>query len=54
MTLLCTHCGKRLSRKTARIIEGVVTCSTCMFAPGTSPITKRPSGRPINGRREDQ
>lgn len=31
--MICTHCGKRLSRKTARQIDGVVTCSTCMFKP---------------------
>lgn len=31
--LKCTHCGKRLSRKTARLIEGVVMCGTCMFKP---------------------
>lgn len=29
----CTRCNKRLSRKTARIIDGKVLCSTCMFAP---------------------
>jgi formylmethanofuran dehydrogenase subunit E len=28
----CERCGKRLSRKTARQIEGEVMCSTCMFA----------------------
>lgn len=29
----CQHCNKRLSRKTARQIDGVVMCSACMFAP---------------------
>jgi Lar family restriction alleviation protein len=29
----CTHCGKRLSRKSARLIDGVVMCSKCMFTP---------------------
>lgn len=29
----CERCGKRLSRKRARQIDGVVMCSTCMFAP---------------------
>ncbi len=33
MKLECTRCSKRLSRKTARIIDGKVLCSTCMFAP---------------------
>jgi hypothetical protein len=31
--LRCTRCDKRLSRKTARMIDGKVLCSTCMFAP---------------------
>lgn len=30
----CQPCGKRLSRKTARMINGVIMCSTCMFKPG--------------------
>lgn len=29
----CTRCNKRLSRKTARSIDGKVLCSSCMFAP---------------------
>jgi predicted nucleic acid-binding Zn-ribbon protein len=33
MKLTCTRCGKSLSKKTARMIEGVVMCSSCMFAP---------------------
>ena len=33
MTLTCQQCNKRLSRKTARLIEGRVLCSTCMFTP---------------------
>lgn len=35
MKLQCTHCGKRLSRKTARQINGVVMCSTCLFKPAS-------------------
>lgn len=31
MKLNCQQCGKRLSRKTARLIDGKVLCSTCMF-----------------------
>jgi hypothetical protein len=30
--LRCTRCDKRLSRKTARLIDGKLLCSTCMFA----------------------
>lgn len=33
--LACTHCGKRLSRKSARQIDGVIMCSTCMFKPAS-------------------
>lgn len=40
MKLVCAHCGKRLSRKTARQIDGVVMCSTCMFLPAKD----RPQG----------
>lgn len=29
----CERCGKRLSRKTARQIGGVVMCSACLFPP---------------------
>lgn len=29
--LTCSRCGKRLSRKTARLINGWVMCSSCMF-----------------------
>jgi hypothetical protein len=28
----CLDCGKKLSKKTARLINGRVLCSTCMFA----------------------
>ncbi len=38
-----THCGTRLSRKTARPIDGIVTCSTCMFAPRKAPKPPEPS-----------
>lgn len=27
----CERCGKRLSRKSARQVDGVVMCSPCMF-----------------------
>jgi formylmethanofuran dehydrogenase subunit E len=30
---VCTRCGKRLWKKNARLIDGKVLCSTCMFAP---------------------
>jgi formylmethanofuran dehydrogenase subunit E len=33
MKLACTGCGKRLSRKTARLIDGKVLCSACLFGP---------------------
>jgi recombinational DNA repair protein (RecF pathway) len=29
----CARCQKKLSRKRARLIDGKVLCSTCMFAP---------------------
>lgn len=32
MTLRCDRCGKKLSRKFARLIDGQTLCSTCMFA----------------------
>ena len=31
MKLTCQQCGKRLSKKTARCIEGRVLCSACVF-----------------------
>lgn len=31
MKLICTRCGKKLSRKTARQIDGKPVCSPCMF-----------------------
>lgn len=37
MTLTCSRCGKRLTRKTARQIDGKPLCSTCLFAPPLSP-----------------
>lgn len=33
MTLTCTQCAKPLSRKTARMIDGKVLCSACVFPP---------------------
>lgn len=43
--LSCERCQKRLSRKTARLIEGKVVCSTCMFA---SPLDRaKASYRPL-------
>jgi hypothetical protein len=38
--LSCRHCGKRLSRKTARVIDGREICSACMFAPRKSGETR--------------
>lgn len=32
MELRCVRCQKKLSRKRARIIDGKVLCSPCMFA----------------------
>jgi formylmethanofuran dehydrogenase subunit E len=29
----CTRCNKRLSRKTARLIDGNILCSACVFPP---------------------
>ena len=29
--LACSRCGKRLSKKRARMIDGKVLCSPCMF-----------------------
>lgn len=37
--LTCTRCGKRLSRKTARQIDGKPVCSACLFGPPTPPRT---------------
>ncbi len=34
--LTCHKCGKRLSKKTARMVEGRVICSACLFAPRKS------------------
>lgn len=31
--LICERCGKKLSRKRARQIDGKVLCSPCVFAP---------------------
>lgn len=41
--LACALCGKRLSRKTARQINGVVMCSNCMFLP-PAPVDRNPKG----------
>jgi predicted nucleic acid-binding Zn-ribbon protein len=40
----CTHCGKRLSRKTARQIDGVVMCGNCMFRPPARDSGSGPAG----------
>jgi formylmethanofuran dehydrogenase subunit E len=29
--MTCTRCNKHLSRKTARLIDGKVICSACLF-----------------------
>jgi formylmethanofuran dehydrogenase subunit E len=31
MTLTCTKCGTKLTKKRARLIEGKVMCSKCLF-----------------------
>ena len=31
--LACSKCGKRLSKKSARLIYGKVLCSKCLFPP---------------------
>lgn len=31
MTLRCTRCDKRLTRKGARLIDGKVICGACLF-----------------------
>lgn len=36
---VCERCHKRLSRKTARLIDGKVLCSACMFAPAKASET---------------
>lgn len=41
----CERCNKRLSRKTARLIDGEVLCSTCMFAPRKSGVTRKGGDR---------
>jgi formylmethanofuran dehydrogenase subunit E len=33
MNLRCSRCDKKLSRKTARQIEGKPVCSACLFPP---------------------
>lgn len=40
----CERCGKRLTRKGARMIGGVVMCAPCMFgqAPRDSDAADRP------------
>lgn len=45
--LCCSRCGKRLWKKNARLIDGKVLCSACMFAPcdsGSGPSGLRPEG----------
>lgn len=42
-TLICTSCGKRLSRKRARMIDGKALCSTCMFAPPPKDTKDQPA-----------
>jgi formylmethanofuran dehydrogenase subunit E len=29
----CERCGKKLSRRTARQVEGELLCSACLFPP---------------------
>jgi hypothetical protein len=42
--MTCTHCNKRLSRKTARQIDGVIMCSACMFTPPKAEVIYEPEG----------
>jgi hypothetical protein len=37
--LFCSKCNKRLSRKRARMIDGKVLCSACLFAPRKRAVT---------------
>ena len=41
--LKCERCGKKLSRKTARQINGVVQCAPCMFG-------QKPARPPLSGK----
>lgn len=39
MTLECGKCGKRLSKKRARVIAGKLLCSPCMFGGALAAAT---------------
>lgn len=47
MKLSCARCGKRLSRKSACLIDKVVLCRTCMFAPPPKLRGFDPSHEPL-------
>ena len=56
MTLTCQQCAKKLSKKTARMVERRVLCSTCMFTPqkmtgaAIAPGTRRAkTAKPVEG-----
>lgn len=42
--MICTICNKRLTRKTARQVDGVVQCSACLFGQ-TAVGDRSPQGR---------
>lgn len=49
----CTKCDKRLTRKTARQIDGNLMCSACIFPPlknGMPDLAKCPTCGKIAGR----
>lgn len=50
----CQRCGKRLSRKTARLIDSRVLCSTCMFAPLDALRDSRPAQVGRNPKGQDR
>lgn len=43
MTLICTRCDKPLTKKRARLIDGKVLCSACVF-PVYCKVCSKPVG----------
>jgi hypothetical protein len=43
MKLNCSKCERLLSKKSARMIEGKVICSSCLFPPMRHVIADKPS-----------
>ena len=41
MKLSCEHCGKRLSKETARKIGAEVMCSACLFGNQKAPSVRK-------------